>query len=156
MTVRGFCLGLIVLVITWPALVLALDPGEMLDDPALEARARALDHEIRCVQCQSEAVASSNAAWAQDARRAIRERILAGDTDAQVKTFFVARYGEYVLMDPPKTGSTLLLWLAPLGLALLAAGTALTYLKGRSTATGPQALSDAEEKRLKDILEMRE
>ncbi|MEM6342146.1 MAG: cytochrome c-type biogenesis protein, partial [Pseudomonadota bacterium] len=80
---------------------LALDPSEMLDDPQLEARARALDHDIRCVVCQSEALASSNAEWAREARGIIRERILAGDSDAEVRAFFVERYGEFVLMTPP-------------------------------------------------------
>lgn len=145
-----YALTLLVFLCALP--VLALDPQEMLDDPALEARARGLDHEIRCVQCQSEAVASSNAAWAQDARKMIRERILAGDTDAQVKTFFVERYGEFVLMDPPKTGSTLLLWFAgPImgGLGLLAG---YSYLRGRREEAQPDALSEGEEARLKEIL----
>lgn len=136
------------------SLALALDPGEMLDDPALEARARGLDHEIRCVQCQSEAVASSNAAWAQDARKIIRERILAGDTDAEVKTFFVERYGEFVLMDPPKTGSTLLLWFAAPVMGLLGVLVGFGFLRGRSTAKGPDdALSGEEAARLQKILQ---
>ena len=98
----------------------ALEPSEMLDDPGLEARARVLDHEIRCVKCQSEAVASSNADWAKDARRQIRELIAEGATDAEVKDWFLARYGEFVLMNPDKSGSNLALWLAGPGMLLIA------------------------------------
>ena len=136
----------------------ALDPKEMLDDPALEARARVLDHEIRCVQCQSEAVASSNANWAQDARKMIRERIAAGDTDTEVKAFFVERYGEFVLMDPPKTGSNLLLWAAAPVMAVLALLAGLAYLRNRATApAAPEAnLSLDEQRRLQDILDRAE
>lgn len=145
---RGFLLGLV----ASPAL--ALEPDEMLDNPTLEARARKLDHEIRCVKCQSEAVASSNASWAQDARRSIRELIAEGATDAEVKNWFVARYGEFVLMDPPKTGSTLALWLAgPLMLAAAGLG-AWSYLRGRQApvSTAPDGLSADEQARLEEIL----
>jgi cytochrome c-type biogenesis protein CcmH len=148
---RTFLLG--VLVAAGPAL--ALDPKEMLEDPDLEARARALDHEIRCVKCQSEVVASSNAEWAGDARRSIRELISGGATDAEVRAWFVERYGEFVLMDPPKTGSTLALWLAgPVMLAVAGLG-ALVYLRGRSgagIAEGQSGLSTEEEARLREIL----
>ncbi len=144
------------LVVAWPAW--ALDPTEKLDDPVLEERARGLDHEIRCVQCQSEAVASSNANWAQDARKMIRERILAGDSDDEVKVFFVERYGEFVLMDPPKTGSNLLLWAAGPLMALLALFVGLSYLRTRATAPAkPEAeLTQDEQDRLKGILERTE
>jgi cytochrome c-type biogenesis protein CcmH len=132
----------------------ALDPSEMLDDPALEARARGLDHEIRCVMCQSEAVASSNAAWAEDARRQIRTLVAEGASDAEVKEWFRERYGEFVLMDPPKTGSTLVLWLAAPTMLLLALAGAGVYLRSRSRADpSADGLSDAERARLQQILE---
>lgn len=146
---RVFAL-LVALCVAVPAL--ALEPSEMLADPALEARARQLDHEIRCVQCQSEAVASSNAVWAQDARKMIRERIQAGDSDVKVKAFFVERYGEFVLMDPPKTGSNLLLWLAAPMMAALAVLMGFAYIRSRGETRGPEALSAEEEARLQDIL----
>lgn len=131
----------------------ALDPSEMLDDPALEARARALDHEIRCVMCQSEAVASSNAAWAEDARQQIRSLIADGASDTDVKEWFRERYGEFVLMDPPKTGSTLLLWFAAPTMLLLALGGAGFYLRSRSRGDMSTAgLSEAEKTRLQEIL----
>ena len=84
--------------------VLAVEPSEMLRDPVLETRAQALDHELRCVKCQSEAIASSSAAWAADARVLVRELIAEGKSDAEVMDFFVDRYGEYVRMRPAARG----------------------------------------------------
>ena len=145
----AFCLSLVLIA----SQAVALDPKEMLDDPALEARARVLDFEIRCLQCQSEAVASSNASWAQDARKMIRERIVAGDTNAEVKAFFVERYGEFALMDPPKTGSNLLLWLAAPAMALVGLAVGFGFLRTRSRADGgPDALNPEEEARLQELL----
>lgn len=147
---RAFLIGLLA-----AGPVLAMDPSEMLTDPALEARARDLDHQIRCVKCQSEAVASSNASWAVDARRSIRELVADGASDTDVRAWFVERYGEFVLMDPPKTGSNLALWLA--GPAMLGIGAigAVSYLRGRSNADpadGPSDLSAEEQARLQEIL----
>ena len=134
---------------------LALDPTEMLDDPALEARARGLDHALRCVVCQSESVASSNAQWAVDTRRVIREQVAAGQTDTQIVDFFVERYGEFVLMNPRASGSNWVLWAAGPLMFLLAAGIGFGYLRGRSAArTAPDAaLSTDEAKRLREILD---
>lgn len=139
-------------VLALPAL--ALDPSEMLDDPALEARARALDHELRCVVCQSEALASSNADWAREARRTSRELIAEGRTDDEVRAFFVERYGEFVLMNPPAQGSNLLLWAAGPMMLLIAAGVGWTYLRGRNSASAAvdPGLSSDEQARLREIL----
>lgn len=133
----------------------AFEPSEMLQDPALEARARELDHAMRCVVCQSESVASSNAQWAVDARRVIREQIAAGQTNAQVMDFFVERYGEFVLMTPRTSGWNWLLWLAGPLMFLLAAGVGIGYIRGRSTASqsAQTSLSADEERRLREILE---
>jgi cytochrome c-type biogenesis protein CcmH len=95
-----------------------------LPDPALEARAQALDAEIRCVACENEPISQSTAEIATDMRAMVRERIAAGDSDAEVRTFFARRYGEFVLFRPPLTGETIALWSAPavllvLGLALI-------------------------------------
>ena len=132
----------------------ALDPGEMLDDPVLEQRARALDHELRCVVCQSESVASSNASWAEDARRTVRELISDGASDAEVTDFFVDRYGEFVLMTPRTGGSNWLLWAAGPAMLLLALLLGGSYLRGRSSGEAPQdaALSVEEQARLDEIL----
>lgn len=132
----------------------ALDPSEMLEDPVLENRARALDHELRCVVCQSESVASSNANWAEDARRTVRELISDGSTDEEVMDFFVARYGEFVLMSPRVSGSNWLLWAAGPLMLLIGLGLGIGYIRGRSKTAAPQevVLSEAESARLREIM----
>lgn len=142
---------LFVVLLASPAI--AVEPDEMLADPALEARAQALDEDIRCVQCQSENIASSNADWARDARLVLRELIVEGRSDAEIMQFFVERYGERVLMNPRRDGANAVLWLAGpamLGLALLIG---LAYLRRRRVAEGPTPLSAEEEARLKEILD---
>jgi len=136
------------------SIALALDPSEMLDDPVLEAQARELDHAMRCVVCQSESVASSNAQWAVDTRRVIREQVAAGQTNDQIMDFFVERYGEFVLMAPRTSGSNWLLWAAGPLMFLLAAGVGIGYVRGRSRAVQPtnSSLSADEAKRLREIL----
>lgn len=145
---------LVLVLILLASPVMALDPSEMLDDPALEQRARALDHELRCVVCQSETVASSNANWAQDARRTVRELVAEGATDDEIMDFFVARYGEFVLMTPRTSGSTWVLWAAGPAMLLLALIMGLSYLRGRQQATAPQedALTAEEAARLREIM----
>lgn len=93
---------------------LAVLPDEMLDDPALEARARAISKELRCVVCQNQTIDDSNAPLAHDMRIIVRERIVAGDSDDEIKNYLVARYGDFVLMRPPLKSVTLLLWAGPL------------------------------------------
>jgi cytochrome c-type biogenesis protein CcmH len=102
----------------------AVEPGEMLKDPALEARARRLSQELRCVVCQNQSIDESNAPLAHDLRVIVRERLAAGDTDAQVLSYVEARYGAFVLLRPRLTPRTVLLWATPL---LLLAG-AVAYL----------------------------
>lgn len=132
----------------------ALSPDEMLADPAMEERARALDHELRCVVCQSESVASSNSNWAVDARRTVRELVTDGSSDTEIMDFFVARYGEFVLMTPRTTGSNWLLWAAGPVMLLIAMIVGYVYLRGRGTAAAPQEeeLSAEEAARLREIL----
>lgn len=149
---RAFLLSVWMMLLT-AAGAWAVDPSEMLNDPALEARARALDAEIRCVKCQSEVVASSHAAWAKDARRVIRELIAGGSSDAEVRAWFQARYGDYVLMNPPRRGLNWVLWLAGpvlLGLGLLAA---FATLRARSQASAEAGLSAEEAARLERLLQ---
>jgi cytochrome c-type biogenesis protein CcmH len=100
---------------------LAVQPDELLADPALEARARAISREIRCVVCQSESIDDSNAPLARDLRLLVRERLVAGDSDAEVVDFLVARYGDYVLLKPRIQPNTIILWTAPLAAAVAAA-----------------------------------
>ena len=88
----------------------AVQPDEILDDPALEERARALSEDLRCLVCRNESIDESNAPLARDLRLLVRERLVAGDSDAEVMAFVVARYGEYVLLTPKATGTNLILW----------------------------------------------
>ena len=104
------------------ALASAVEPGEMLDDPTLEARARDLSKGLRCLVCRNENIDDSDAALARDLRILLRARILAGDTDAQAVDFIVERYGEYVLLRPKADGSALVLWLAGPAALLLGGG----------------------------------
>lgn len=130
--------------------VWAVQPDEMLADPALEARARAISHDIRCPVCQGETIDDSNAPIARDLRIIIRERLVAGDTDAEVVDYIVARYGEGVLFNPPAKGVNLVLWLA--GPALLLAGVAVAVTAGRRRMAPEVSLTAEEEARLKEIL----
>jgi len=144
-------LALLLAVVALPAL--AVEPAEMLPDPALEARARTISRELRCVVCQNQSVDDSAADVAHDIRRAVRERLVAGDSDQQVLDWMVARYGDYVLMKPPFERGTLVLWLgAPLVLLVGAAGLALAARRRRSAPIAPAPLSDVETARLDLIL----
>jgi cytochrome c-type biogenesis protein CcmH len=130
----------------------AVEPSEMLKDPALEARARTLSRELRCVVCQNQSIDDSAAEVAHDRRIAVRERLTAGDSDKAVMGYMVARYGDYVLLEPPFKPRTLLLWLgAPL--VLLVGGAALLFAARRRPVIVPPApLDDAEKQRLDALL----
>lgn len=112
---------------------LAVEPGERLDDPALEARAREISQELRCLVCQNQSIDESNADLARDLRVLVRERLVAGDTDEEVLAYVTGRYGDYVLLQPPFQANTLILWLAPAAL-LLAGGAALAMRIRRGRA----------------------
>lgn len=142
----------LVLALATPAA--AVQPDEMLADPALEARARAISKELRCLVCRNESIDESNAPLARDLRLLLRERLLAGDSDAEAIAFIVDRYGEYVLLRPTASGANLLLWIAGPVMLLLGAGIAAGYLRRRRTAAEAAAapLSPEEEARLREIL----
>jgi cytochrome c-type biogenesis protein CcmH len=132
----------------------AVEPDEKLADPALEARARALTAELRCVVCQNQSVDDSDAPLAKDIRVLVRERITAGDTDEEVIAFIVARYGRFVLLKPPLSGDTVLLWFGPGVLLVLGLGLAYLYVRRLNRAPlAPQPLSPAEEDAVKRIIE---
>lgn len=134
---------------------LAVEPGERLADPTLEARARALSKELRCLVCQNESIDESNADLAHDLRVLLRQRIAAGDTDQQAIRFVVSRYGDFVLLKPPVEPATYLLWFGPLALlALGGIGTAV-YLRRHRPApdAAPTPLSEAERERLARLLQ---
>jgi len=134
--------------------VLAVQPDEILSDPGLEARARGLGQELRCVVCQGENIDESNAGIARDLRLLVRERLLDGDTDQEILDFVVGRYGEYVLMRPTWIGSNIILYTAGPVLLLLALIAGFVYLRGRSTAQNVAGanLTKDEEARLAEIL----
>jgi cytochrome c-type biogenesis protein CcmH len=125
----------------------------MLKDPALEARARTISRELRCVVCQNQSVDDSNAEVAHDIRRAVRERLVAGDTDRQVLDYMVGRYGDYVLLDPPFKARTLILWLgAPLVLLLGSLGLWLSARRRTAALDAAAPLTPEERQRLSVIL----
>jgi cytochrome c-type biogenesis protein CcmH len=146
---------LAILALLLPVVAGAVQPDEILPDPALEARARAITKELRCVVCRSESIDESNAEIARDLRLLVRERIVAGDGDAEVLAFVVDRYGEYVLLRPPFTWRNATLWLS--GPVLLLAGGAIAFgfvrRRGRAEPSRPAPLSPEEEKRLAALLE---
>jgi len=134
----------------------AVELNEILSDPALEARARSLSRELRCMVCQNQSIDDSDAPLARDLRILVRERLKAGDSDGQVLDFLVARYGEFVLLRPRFSAQTALLWLSPavvlligiLGLALVAR----RRRAGTAPAGSESGLSSSEEARLDEIL----
>jgi cytochrome c-type biogenesis protein CcmH len=133
----------------------AVQPDEIMSDPGQESRARDLSRELRCMVCQNQSIDDSEAPLARDLRLLVRERIAAGDSDAQVMDFLVARYGEFVLLKPRLTSHTLLLWLLP-PLALAGGGLALWMHGRRRTKAGGDEtlfkLSADEEKRIEQLI----
>lgn len=144
---------LVLLLLAAPAV--AVEPDEMLDDPALERRAREISSEIRCLVCQNQTIDESNAELAADLRVLIRERLKAGDTNQEVRDFLVARYGDFVLLEPPVKPKTYALWYGPAGLlALGAVGVVVYFRRRRAAGHGPGApLSREEARRLERILD---
>jgi cytochrome c-type biogenesis protein CcmH len=125
---------------------LAVEPSEMLSDPALEARARAISRELRCLVCQNESIDESNADLAHDLRLLLRQRLKAGDSDAQAIDFIVKRYGDFVLLKPPVEPATYLLWFGPAALLVVGAAGALIHLRRRASAPNADAPLSAEER----------
>lgn len=130
----------------------AVQPDEMLPDPAQEARARALSQELRCLVCRNENIDDSDAQLARDLRLLLRERIAQGDSDQQAMDFIVARYGEFVLLNPPATGANLVLWLAGPGALVLGGALAFAVMRRRSSAPEAKGLTPEEQARLDKIL----
>jgi cytochrome c-type biogenesis protein CcmH len=145
--------GLVVLAVFTldPLLAHAVQPAEMLSDPQLEARARAISVGLRCLVCQNESIDESNATLAHDIRVLVRERVLAGDSDDQIRNFLVSRYGSFILLKPPFEPGTYLLWLTPL-LLLLAGGSAIYLNARRKPPTAPATLTPVEETKLAQIV----
>jgi cytochrome c-type biogenesis protein CcmH len=132
--------------------VWAVEPSEMLADPALEARAREISALLRCPVCQSESIDNSSAPVAADLRRLVRERVAAGDSDEAVLAYVVDRYGEFVLFSPPVRGINLILWIAGPAMLLIGLGVALAAARRRRVAAPPEALTREEAARLNDLM----
>lgn len=131
----------------------AVQPDEMLSDPALEERARDLSARVRCLVCQNQSIDDSNADLARDLRKLVRERLVAGSSNQQVLDYLTERYGPFVLLEPPRTRSTLLLWYGPFALlALGAAGIAVAAAMRARRRTAPEPLSAEERSRLEALL----
>jgi cytochrome c-type biogenesis protein CcmH len=130
----------------------AVEPGEMLADPALEARAREISRGLRCVVCQNESVDESNAELARDLRLLVRERLAGGDSDAQVVQFIVDRYGDFVLLRPPLKPATYPLWAAPIVMLAIAATILAIYLRRHRRRVPQPPLTGEEQARLDELL----
>ncbi len=144
-------------VLAFALTALAVEPDEILDDPALEGRARELSEDIRCLVCQNESIDSSNAELAKELRILVRERLVAGDSDQEVLDYLVERYGDFVLLNPPFKPQTYLLWFGPAAILLFGGLAVAAYFRQRRKDTGPApapapSLSAEEQKRLNEIL----
>ncbi len=130
----------------------AVQPDEILADPALEARARAISAGLRCLVCRNESIDESNAELARDLRLLVRERLVAGDSDSEVVAFIVERYGEYVLLRPTASGANLILWIAAPAMLAAALALAAAYVARRRRAPDPALpLTPAEAARLAEL-----
>lgn len=147
----ALCLALSLFCAALPGVAFAVDPDEMLSDPALEARAREISKQLRCLVCQNQSIDDSQADLARDLRVLVRERLKAGDSDKQVIDYVVARYGDFVLLKPPVNEQTLGLWFGPLVLVVLGLGGIAIYF-ARRRKSAPEALSEAERKRVEELL----
>jgi cytochrome c-type biogenesis protein CcmH len=130
--------------------VFAVQPSEILSDPALESRAREISAGLRCPVCQNESIDESNAPISHELRVLLRERLVAGDTDEQVVDFLVARFGEFILLNPDRQGAHLLLWAAAPAMRLIAL--LVGWLTIRRRAPAEQQLTEAEQAELERIL----
>lgn len=155
MTLRGVLAALALALVLAGALNAGPQPDELLDDPALEERARDLSAGLRCVVCRNESIDESGADLARDMRMVVRERLVEGDSDEAVLAYMVDRYGEFVLLRPTTQGVNILLWVAAPVMFIVALGAALLYLRRRERAssaeTGAQ-LSAEEEARLRELM----
>ncbi|MCW5691828.1 MAG: cytochrome c-type biogenesis protein CcmH [Pseudolabrys sp.] len=137
-----------------PGVAFAVQPDEILKDPALEARARVLSQELRCMVCQNQSIDDSDAPLARDLRLLVRERLQKGDSDKQVLDFLVARYGNFVLLKPPVEPATLLLWgLSPLVLIIGIGALVVMARRRRAIALESEGLSADERRRLDDLVQ---
>ena len=153
---RQLALFALLFALAAPTVALAVEPDEILKDPKLEARARQLSEELRCMVCQNQSIDDSAAPLARDLRLLVRERLTAGDSDSQVLDFLVARYGEFVLLKPRFELHTLLLWgLPPVALVGGLVALLLTARRRQATIAPAPALSAAEQQRVATLVDPR-
>ena len=141
----------VVTLFLWAGPALAVQPDEILKDPALEHRARDISAGLRCLVCQNQSIDDSDAPLAKDLRVLVRERLKAGDTDREVRNYVVQRYGEFVLLQPVFGLHTLLLWLAP-ALVFALGGFGIYAALSRRRAAGPSPLDEREQAEVERIL----
>ena len=147
-----FFFALVLAIFAYTAPACAVQPDEMLPDPALEGRARSLSRELRCMVCQNQSIDDSDAPLARDLRILVRERLKAGDEDRQVIDFLTARYGDFVLLKPRFTWETAALWGTPAALLVLGGLGLFVFLRRRAPAAAAAGLTPAEQARVEDIL----
>ena len=147
---RRLLLAVVLLLMAAPAF--AVNPDEVLADPALEARARALSAELRCMVCQNQSIDDSNADLARDLRLLVRERIADGDSDEAVLSYIVSRYGEFVLLKPRVSMKTVLLWGAPVLLVLAGGMSLLVFARKRAGKPTGSKLTADEQAKLSELL----
>ncbi|HWE77021.1 MAG TPA: cytochrome c-type biogenesis protein [Pseudolabrys sp.] len=151
---RRLALIVVLFALLAPGAAFAVRPDEMLKDPTLEARARHISEQLRCMVCQNQSIDDSEAPLAHDLRVLVRQRIMAGDNDRQVLDFLVARYGDFVLLKPPFQLDTLLLWgLPPFALAAGLVGLLLMARRRRTVSLQPDALSAEEQEKIATLVE---
>lgn len=149
---RALLLSLL-MIVSLSVSALAVEPGEKLSDPALEARARILSKELRCLVCQNQSIDDSEAELAADLRQIVRERLTAGDSDAEVLGYIVDRYGAFVLLRPPFEPATLLLWLGPFAVILFGAAGLFIAFRRQASSESVQMLDLDEQKQVAQLLD---
>ena len=147
---RALAFVFLAVCLAWPAA--AVEPDEILDDPVLERRARDISQNLRCLVCQNQSIDDSNADLARDLRVLVRERLVMGDSDSAVIDFIVARYGDYVLLDPPFKGSTYVLWIGP-GVIFAFGAAALALFFRRRRLSPPPPLTEEEARRIEALMD---
>lgn len=148
--IRRIGMALIFLLLALPAF--AVNPDEVLSDPALEARARTISAEVRCMVCQNQSIDDSNADLARDLRLLVRKRLIDGDSDAQVLDYLVSRYGEFVLLKPRLSEKTYILWGAPVALFVIGGLSMAVFAARRRGKPTGTPLSAEEQIRLDELL----
>jgi cytochrome c-type biogenesis protein CcmH len=148
---RSLCIALMAFLVSASAFA-SPGPNEILEDPALEARASELYDLLRCVVCQSQSLQHSNATLAEDMRVVVRERLLAGDSDEAILDYMQSRYGDYVLLRPPLQSNTLALWLLPFIILIAGGAMGFVYIR-RQSARGVSPLDPEEEAQLAKLMD---